>query len=130
LRRKKNPLNFLITALFFFSGYSSFLCQLTEGEIHSRRLPDDIGTRWKDLARELGFKEAFIASTDSDKDCNKERCIALLVKWMEQEGEQGATREKLATALINIGLQNLADRLIGMLFRLSFKSSENAENRV
>ena len=106
------------------------MCQLTEGEIHSRRLPDDIGTRWKDLARELGFKEAFIASTDSDKDCNKERCIALLVKWMEQEGEQGATREKLATALINIGLQNLADRLIGMLFRLSFKSSENAENRV
>ena len=99
--------------------------RLTEQEIHSRCLPDDIGTRWKDLARELGFKEACITATESEKDSNKECCIALLVKWMEKEGEQGATREKLAAALTNIGLQTLADRLIGMLFRLCFKSREN-----
>jgi len=98
-------------------GNSSFLHRLTEYEIHGRRLPDDIGTRWKGLARELGFKEAFITATESEKDCNKECCIALLVKWMEQEGEQGATREKLATALANIGLQTLADRLIAPLNR-------------
>jgi len=100
--------------MFSFSGNSSVLHRLTEHEIHSRRLPDDIGTRWEDLARELGFKEACITATESDKDCNKECCIALLVKWMEKEGEKGATREKLATALTNIGLQTLADRLIGM----------------
>jgi len=96
-------------------GYSSFLYGLTESEIHTRNLPDDIGTRWKDLARKLGFNEAFIDAIESEKDSNKECCIALLVKWMEKEGEQGATREKLATALTNIGLQNLADRLIGPL---------------
>ena len=113
---------------FLFSGNSSFLHRLTEYEIHGRRLPDDIGTRWKGLARELGFKEAFITATESEKDCNKECCIALLVKWMEQEGEQGATREKLATALANIGLQTLADRLIGMWSRLvSLKPDQNSE---
>ena len=105
----------------FFSGNSSILYRLTEYEIHSRRLPDDIGTRWKDLARELGFKEAFINATESDKDCNKECCIALLVKWMGQEGEGGATREKLGTALTNIGLQTVADKLIGMWSRLCIK---------
>ena len=97
----------------FFLGHSSFSNQLTESEIHSRDLPDDIGTRWKDLARELRFNEAFITTTESDKGYNKECCIALLVKWMEREGQQ-ATREALATALTNIGLQNLAEKLIGM----------------
>jgi len=92
-------------------GYPSFvalqpLYRLTETDIHSRYLPHDIGTRWKDLARELGFKEAFIDAIKSEKDSNKECCIALLVKWMETEGEQG-TCEKLATALANIGLLKL-----------------------
>ena len=89
------------------------LYRLTETDIHSRYLPHDIGTRWKDLARELGFKEAFIDAIKSEKDSNKECGVALLVKWMETEGEQG-TCEKLATALANIGLQNLAERLTGM----------------
>jgi len=89
------------------------LHRLTEGDIHSRHLPDDIGTRWKDLARELGFKEVFIDAIKSEKDSNKECCIALLVRWMEKEGEQG-TCEKLATALANVGLQFLAERLTGM----------------
>jgi len=94
-------------------GYPSFVHGLTESDIHRHHLPDDIGTRWKDLARELEFKETCITNIESDKVSNKECCIALLVKWMEREGEEGATCETLATALANIGLQNLADRLIG-----------------
>ena len=77
------------------------------------------------MARVLEFNEAFIDAIENEKDCNKECCIALLVNWMEREGQQGATREKLASALTNIGLQNLADRLIGMWLRLL-----NTENRV
>ena len=50
------------------------------------------------------------------------------MKWIEQEGEQGATREKLATALTNIGLQNLADSLIGMWLRLCIKPEQNSDN--
>ena len=106
--------------MFPLSGYPSFVAlqplhRLTEADIHSRNLPDDIGTRWKDLARKLGFKEALIDSIESDKDSNKERCITVLVKWMEKEGQQGSC-EKLATVLANIGLQNLAERLTGMLW--------------
>ena len=89
------------------------LKRLTEADIHSRNLPDDIGTRWKDLARQLGFKEVFIDTIETEKDSNKECCIGLLVRWMEKEGEQG-TCEKLATALATIGLQFLAERLTGM----------------
>ena len=114
----------------FFLGNSNILYRLTEYEIHSRRLPHDIGTRWKDLARELGFNEAFITTTESDKDCNKEFCIALLVKWMGQEGAGGATREKSATALTNVGLQTLADKLIGIWSRVCIKSKpdQTSEN--
>ncbi|XP_078367316.1 uncharacterized protein LOC144651254 isoform X3 [Oculina patagonica] len=85
---------------------------LTESDIHTRQLPDDIGKRWKDLARELGFKKALIDAIENENDSYKERCFDLLVRWLEKEGEQGATAEKLATALTSIGLQNLADRLI------------------
>ena len=96
------------------------LDRLTEADIHSLYLPDDIGTRWRDLARQLGFKEELINSIKDEKDSNKERCIAVLVKWMEREGQQG-TCEKLATALERIGLQNLAERLIGMWLALCIR---------
>ena len=79
------------------------------------------------MARELGFKEASITAIESEKVSNKECCIALLVKWMVKEGQHGATCEKLATALTNIGLQNLADTLIGMWLRLCIKPEENTE---
>jgi len=46
---------------------------------------------------------------------------------MEREGEEGATCETLATALANIGLQNLADRLIGMWVRLCINSEQNSD---
>ena len=102
------------------------LFRLTEADIHTRYLPDDIGTRWKALARKLGFKEALIDAIESEKDSNKECCIALLVKWMEKEGQQG-TCEKLATALANIGLQNLAERLTGMWLGLCIGLKENTD---
>ena len=72
------------------------------------------------MARQLGFKEELINSIQDEKDSNKERCIAVLVKWMEREGQQG-TCEKLATALASIGLQNLAERLIGMWLGLCIR---------
>ncbi|KAL9974447.1 hypothetical protein ACROYT_G011478 [Oculina patagonica] len=101
-------------------GYSAFvalhpLYQLTESDINNCQLPDDVGKRWKDLARKLGFKKALIDAIENENESYKERCFDLLVRWIEKEGEQGATAEKLATALTSIGLQILADRLIGPL---------------
>ena len=117
----------VFVCLFFFAVYPSFVHGLTESDIHRHHLPDDIAARWKDLARELEFKETFITNIESDKVSNKECCIALLVKWMEREGEEGATCETLATALANIGLQNLADRLIGMWVRLRINPEQNCD---
>ena len=90
------------------------LYPLTESDIHDRQLPEDIGKRWKELGRKLGFKEGLIDAIHSENDSYKDRCIKLLVRWMEKEGEKGATAAKLAAALTSIGLQSLADRLIGM----------------
>lgn len=90
------------------------LHQLTESDINNRQLPDDIGKRWKNLARKLGFKKAIIDAIESENGSNSECCFDLLVRWIEKEGEHRATAQKLATALTSIGLQILADRLIGM----------------
>lgn len=89
------------------------LYPLTESDIHDRQLPEGIGMRWKNLARKLGFRESFIEVIYNENDSCNDRCIKLLVRWMEKEGHQGATAGKLATALKAIGLQSLADRLIG-----------------
>ena len=107
-----------------FLGYSFVSLDprysLTESDIHDRQLPEGIGARWKDLARKLGFKERYIEVIERENCSYHDRCIKLLVRWMEKGGQRGATAGKLAEALKAIELQSLADRLIGILkfFRL------------
>ena len=85
---------------------------MTERDIHDSHLPDDIGLKWKDLARALGYKEATIEAIEREKGTfTKECCIQLLVQWICREG-MDATVGKLADALKKIGLKNLADNLI------------------
>ena len=102
-----------------FLGYSFVSLDprysLTEFDIHDRQLPEGIGARWKDLARKLRFKERFIEVIERENCSHHDRCIKLLVRWMEKEGQHGATAGKLAEALKAIELQSLADRLIGIL---------------
>ena len=83
---------------------------MREDDFHEKELPDDIGVKWKDLARALGFKEAFIDITEKDKiQCARECCIEVLVSWLRRKGKD-ATAEKLFEALVKIGLRNVADR--------------------
>ncbi|XP_015755612.1 PREDICTED: uncharacterized protein LOC107335142 isoform X2 [Acropora digitifera] len=83
---------------------------LREDDFHEKKLPDDIGVKWKELARELGFNQAFIDIIEKEKiHCAKECCIEVLVCWLRQEGED-ATAEKLFEALVNIGLKSVAER--------------------
>jgi len=85
---------------------------LTEYDIHVRQLPDNIGVKWKDLGRGLGFLEATIEAIEKEKGSfTKECCILLLVRWLRQKGKD-ATAGKLADALTRIGLKNFADKLI------------------
>ena len=107
----------LFSNVCIFSGCSFVsldpLYSLTESDIHDRQLPEGIGARWKDLARKLEFKERSIEVIEKENCTCHDRCIKLLVRWMEKAGQHGATAGKLAAALKAIELQSLADRLIG-----------------
>ena len=86
--------------------------QLTESDIHDNKLPGKIGSKWRDLARALGYEEADIDSIQTDQSgCTKECCIAVLVRWM---GREGMNVQKLAAALIKAELKNVADKLMCM----------------
>lgn len=83
---------------------------LKEADFHAKKLPVDIGVKWKDLARELEFSQASIEIIAKENFHNaKECCIEVLVRWLRREGKD-ATAEKLVEALVEIGLKNVADR--------------------
>ena len=101
--------------------------QLTESDIHESQLAEQIGLKWKDLARELGFLQSTIDMIEKEKlYCNKECCIELLVRWRRQNGTE-ATVGKLKKALEKVELKNVADNLISgkqeMFFILEYKLS-------
>ncbi|XP_067054641.1 myosin-15-like isoform X11 [Acropora muricata] len=83
---------------------------LKEADFHETNLADEIGVRWKDLARALGFSQASIEIIAKENiNSVKECCIAVLVSWLRREGE-GAITEKLVEALVRIRLTNVAER--------------------
>ena len=101
--------------------------QLTESDILESQLAEQIGLKWKDLARELGFLQSTIDMIEKEKlYCNKECCIELLVRWRRQNGTE-ATVGKLKKALEKVELKNVADNLISgkqeMFFILEYKLS-------
>ena len=86
--------------------------KLTESDIHESHLPEQIGLKWKDLARELGFVQSTIDMIENEKLLKtKECCIELLVQWMRQNGSE-ATVGKLKESLEKVELKNVADNLI------------------
>ena len=83
---------------------------LKEADFHETNLADEIGVKWKDLARALGFSQASIEIIAKENiNSVKECCIAVLVSWLRREGE-GAITEKLVEALVRIRLTNVAER--------------------
>ena len=83
---------------------------LKEADFHETNLADEIGVKWKDFARALGFSQAYIEIIAKENiNSVKECCIAVLVSWLRQEGE-GAITEKLVEALVRIRLTNVAER--------------------
>ena len=49
--------------------------KLTESDIHESHLPEQIGLKWKDLARELGFVRSTIDVIEKE-NCSKLRNVA------------------------------------------------------
>ncbi|XP_066020027.1 myosin heavy chain, clone 203-like isoform X2 [Pocillopora verrucosa] len=104
------------------SNKCSWKLRMTEEIMNEHFLHEQIGNKWRDLARQLKFPEAVIGTIESDKGAStNECCIAVIVKWIKQEGED-ATVEKFAGVLITIGLRNVAEKLPGLL-----SSEENDE---
>lgn len=89
---------------------------LIERNIRENHLAEEIGRNWKDLARteNFAFSEAIIETIQTEnRDNIKECCIAVITRWMQREGQK-ATAGKLAEALLEIELTNVAEKLIGM----------------
>ena len=71
---------------------------------------EEVSTKWKKLALELGFKLSVIESIGSRYSDSEEDCEFMLRKWlMRQDGT--VSWEVLMTALDNIGLYSIADDL-------------------
>ena len=86
--------------------------KIREPDIHDYKLPDNLGVKWKDLARALGYYQPAIEAIETEKGYRtKECCIELLVLWINREGNN-ATAVRLADALRSIELNNLADILV------------------
>lgn len=113
-----------------YSNECSWKLRMTEDIMHTLRLPDRIGKRWKDLARNLKFTETDVGTIESDKGSTKECCIELLaVRWMKQEGED-ATVERLAEGLTTIGLKSVAEILLGVLSGVDDEAGTNKSNQM
>ena len=88
--------------------------EMTEEDIRLYKLAEKIGNKWKDLARALKFSEADIDSIQNDvSGSTKECCIRVLVRWMRREGRD-ATVKKLGTALNEVELKIVTDKLMPM----------------
>lgn len=94
---------------------------LKELDIREKKVAEQIGSNWKDLARHrtFDFSEAVIENIETEKggnkaDAGKECCIAVIVRWMRDKGKR-ATAGKLAETLTEIGFTMVAEKLIGML---------------
>lgn len=86
--------------------------KIREPDIHHYKLPDNIGVKWRDLARALNYYQPTIEAIETEKGYRtKECCIELLVLWINREGNN-ATAVRLADALRSIELKNLADILV------------------
>ncbi|CAH3133679.1 unnamed protein product [Porites lobata] len=89
--------------------------QLTESDINESQLPEQIGLKWKDLARELGFRQSTINMIEEEKrHITKECCVEFLVQWIHNKGTE-ATVGKLKEALERIKLKDVAENLISGL---------------
>ena len=100
------------------AGCSSDKCswklRMTEENMNKGLLSEEIGNKWRGLARQLKFTEAVIDAIESEKGpSTNECCIAVIVRWTKQKGDD-ATVEKFAEALTKIGLRSVAEKLSSM----------------
>ena len=80
---------------------------------------DDLGSCWIDLGIALNLSSAKLHNIEDDYNFNRDKAFAVLYYWLAMEGSR-ATMGHLVVALCEIGRKDIAYRLIGMLFFVSF----------
>ena len=107
-----HTLSFLVNNLYIFFTDLDPSHQLTESDIHERQLSEQIGLKWKDLARKLGFLQGTINMIEEEKrHITKECCTELLLQWINCMGRE-ATIGKLQDALERVKSKNVVENLI------------------
>lgn len=71
----------------------------------------EISSDWPWLARELNLSEAVIKGIDVDYKGAREKAYQVLVKWSEENGRTGATKEVLCKALHAISKKDIAETI-------------------
>lgn len=74
---------------------------------------EDIGSSWQDLGEALELGKAKLRKIDSRNKLNREKALAVLEMWMNEEGSD-ATVGRLEDTLKKIGKGSIADKLLGM----------------
>ena len=72
----------------------------------------DVGTCWRELGPKLDISAAEVQKLDREYRFNREKANALLLMWKEREGRSAVAR-RLADALVSIGRESIADKLLG-----------------
>ena len=72
----------------------------------------DVRTCWREVGRKLLIGASNIHNLDNEYKSNRDKAIALLLLWKQQEGSN-ATVGRLADVLESVGRRSIAERLLG-----------------
>ena len=90
---------------------------------HFFDIHEQIGTRWKDLARKLSVDDSIVDTIEVEERRVKDQCYRMLLTYRNSAGQE-FTKIKLVRALFAIGLRSVAEEneLCAVI------SNENVEN--
>ncbi len=97
-------------AMASMTNYEEAKAQMEE---HLQFVAREIGCDWKKLARELKIDRPVIEGIVVEHTTEDERAYQVLVKWSQDKGFSGATKDILIKALKDIGKTSIAEG-IGM----------------
>ena len=81
-------------------------------ELQLSEISDDVGTCWRELGPKLDISAAKIQNLDEDYRRNCDKANILLLMWQQKEGSS-ALAGRLADALVSIGKEGIAEKLLG-----------------
>ncbi|XP_035677399.1 uncharacterized protein LOC118416409 [Branchiostoma floridae] len=91
-------------------GYTGDNCETGVVRKYFYFIKEEVSSDWKDLAYQLGVKQADINNIAGKKQDDKSCCMDLLCEWLESNGAR-ATIEVLMEALSEAKLQSIVDEL-------------------